>query len=361
MTSRRARRWTCAIVAGSLAFAVEGGAQEPPPGPGQPAPYEHAFYLGVRAGEPFPGDEARRTSAQAFGSAPDVREGMRLRVLRGEEELVDATAGYQTKYGNSGWSEVNSPVELQTGDRVEYYVPPAATVAEQVVVWDGRPSLDSCDVGSTTVGGRANPRTEQLHVAVRPASGGQDESWNVATQGESWTGTSSRALAAGDLVMMASVYQHDPSFSVTRSESLRAGDCRPPDTPGEGLVVFDGHDGLLEDLEGTDVTQQGTAVEVLVGCEAESAIACTGPVQVDTVGRYATTSAKRKKLRLASRKVSVTPGKTRVVRLKLRKSGRGLLQRRRRVAARVTAASKDPSGATRATDRKLTLKAARGK
>jgi hypothetical protein len=44
---------------------------------------------------------------------------MRLRVLRGEEELVDATGAYKTMYGDSGWSEVNSPVELQTGDRAE--------------------------------------------------------------------------------------------------------------------------------------------------------------------------------------------------------------------------------------------------
>jgi hypothetical protein len=94
---------------------------------------------------------------------------MRLRVLRGEVELVDATGAYKTMYGDSGWSEVNSPVELQTGDRAEYYVPPAAEVAEQVVVWDGRPSLESCDVGSTTLGGRANPRTERLYVTVRPA------------------------------------------------------------------------------------------------------------------------------------------------------------------------------------------------
>jgi len=145
---------------GIMAFAVEGGAQEPtPPPPEQPAIPEHGFYLGVKAGEPFPGDEARRITAQAFGSA--------------------------------------------------------AEVAEQVVVWDGRPSLESCDVGSTTLGGRANPRTERLCVTVRPASGGQDESWDVATQGESWTGMSSRALAGGDLVMMASIYQHDPTFSVT--------------------------------------------------------------------------------------------------------------------------------------------------
>jgi hypothetical protein len=37
------------------------------------------------------------------------------------------------------------------------------------VVWDGRPSLESCDVGRTTLGGRASPRTEWLYVTVRPA------------------------------------------------------------------------------------------------------------------------------------------------------------------------------------------------
>lgn len=286
-----------------------------------------------------------------------MREGLRLRVLRGEEELVDATGAYQNQYGDSGWSEVNSPVELQTGDRVEYYVPPAALVAQQVVIWDGRPSLDSCDVGSTTIGGRANPRTERLYVTVRSATGGSDGSTSVATQGESWTATPPRPLADGDLVMMSSIYQHDPTFSVTRAENVRAGQCRPPEAPGEGLVVFDGHDGLLEDLDPTDVAQQGATVRVRVGCEAESAIACTGPVRVDTVGRYATASAKREKLRLASGKVSVVPGTTRVVRLKVRKAGRRLIDRRRRVAALVTAASKDPSGATRATGRSLDAEA----
>ena len=47
------------------------------------------------------------------------------------------------------------------------------------------------------------------------------------------------------------------------------------------------------------------------------------------------------------------------MRLKVRKAGRRLIDKRRRVAVRVTAASQDPSGATRATGRKLTLKAAR--
>jgi hypothetical protein len=344
------------MVVGSLAFVAQGGAQTPPAPPSEEP--QHGFYLGVRAGEAFPGDEQRRTMAQSFGAAPSVREGLRLRVLRGEEAVIDATVPYQTRFGDSGWAQVDSPAELQTGDRVEYYVPPTAEVAEQVVIWDGRPTLESCALGSTTAGGAANPRTERLYLAVRPAAGGSDESWSTATQGETWTGTSpSRPLAPGDLLMMNAIYQHDPTFSVTRSENRRAGECRPPEAPGEGLVVFDGHDGLLEDLEGSDVAQEGATVEVQVGCEAESAIACTGPVKIDTVSRYATASAKRKKIRLASRKVSVAPGATRVVRLKVRKAGRRLIDRKRRVAARVTAASKDPSGATRATDRRLTLKA----
>lgn len=355
MTGRRARWCAGAMVVGSLAFVAQGGAQVPPSPPETPP--EHGFYLGVKAGEVFPGDEGRRTTAQSFGAAPEVREGLRLRVLRGEEAIIDATAPYKSELGNSGWAQVDSPAELQTGDRVEYYVPPSAEVAEQVVIWDGRPTLESCALGTTTTGGAANPRTEKLYLAVRPVAGGSDESWSTATQGETWTGTGSRPLAAGDLLMMNAIYQHDPTFSVTRSEYRRAGECRPPEAPGEGLVVFDGHDGLLEDLEGTDVAQEGATVEVQVGCEADSAIACTGPVKIDTVGRYATASAKRKKIRLASRKVSVAPGASRVVRLKVRKAGRRLIARKRRVAALVTAASKDPSGATRATDRRLTLKA----
>jgi hypothetical protein len=233
-----------------------------------------------------------------------------------------------------------------------------------VIVWDARPTLESCDVGSWAVGGKAHPAGMRLLYASlqRPAAGPYSyptsESAAVVQGGVRWTGTFRAPIRAGDQIDMNAIFEPEPDMSISRSERAMAGQCRPP-ADGPAFKVFGGRDGLLGRLKRADLRQRSTTVRVRVGCVAQSATACRGRLDMDTVKRFATASAKRKRVALSSAKLELAPGRSTWVRLKIRSAGKRLLHRRKKLDAAVTAMSRDPSGRRLSTTKQLTLKGIR--
>jgi hypothetical protein len=312
------------------------------------------------------GDASARTFAQVYGTVDEVSGRLRLRVVRDEEEVenhVGDFTAYQFSPG-TGSSNAVTPVELLSGDRVELYVPIWATIPTKVIVWDARPTLETCEIGSWAVGGRAHPAGMRLlyasvhHPAASPYSFPMSESASVVQGGVRWTGTFRQPIGPGDKVSMDAIFEPEPNMSISRSEHAKAGECRPPaDSPA--FKVFGGHDGLLSRLKRADMRQRSTTVRVRVACVAQSATQCRGRLNMDTVKRFATASAKRKKVALSAAKLDLAPGRSAWVRLKIRAAGKRLLHRRKKLEAAVTATTRDPSGRRLATSRALTLKGVR--
>ena len=312
------------------------------------------------------GGASARTFAQVYGTVDEVSGRLRLRVVRDEEEVenhVGDFTAYQFQPG-MGSSNAVTRLELVSGDRVELYVPIWSTIPRKVIVWDARPTLESCDVGSWAVGGKAHPAGMRLlyasanHPAASPYSYPTSDSARVVQGGVRWTGTFGRPIGAGDTISMDAIFEPEPNMSIARSEYAKAGECRPPaDSPA--FKVFGGHDGLLSRLKRADMRQRSTTVRVRVGCVAQSATQCRGRLNMDTVKRFATASAKRKRVALSSAKLDLAPGRSTWVRLKIRPAGKRLLHRRKKLEAAVTATTRDPSGRRLSTTRGLTLKGIR--
>jgi hypothetical protein len=157
------------------------------------------------------------------------------------------------------------------------------------------------------------------------------------------------------MVEMAAIYSPVEHMSVSRGAHMVAGTCAPA-PPSPGFLSFTGWDGAVE---GLTAAQRRSGVTVRVRCAAASGIPCRGRTRVRTARRYARAGGKRARVTFAGSAVSLAPGTSRVVRLKLRKAGRRLIDKQRRVKAEVTAVTTDPSGAPIAKTLPLVLRAAR--
>lgn len=307
-----------------------------------------------------------RTYVQTYATNGEITQRMRLRILRGGHVIEDKVGTF-VAFPTPGQSmaDVRSSVELLTDDRVEWYYPEWAIVPAKVVIWDARPTLESCAIGSYAAAGRAHPSTRYLSVGAQrppesPYGYSTSESGRVTTSGEFWTALFPRPLVPSDVVSMHAVHEPEPNLSVARSEYAAAGTCAPK-PKGRGFIAFSGLDGALRRLARRDVRQRAATIRVRVTCLAESRIPCLGGTRVETVKRYAVASAVRKRVRLASAKLDLAPGKSKVVKLKIRRPGKRLLDRRRRLAATVALTSRDPAGDPLGSARTVTLKAVKPK
>jgi len=355
----RRRRRLSVVAATVLAFALLPSA----------AAFAAAQYsLGVFDGGSRFGSEI---DVFASGTTAEVPGPIRLVVRRGGSPVLDKTGSYDTFSGRAG-SEAFADFLPAVGDVIEIYNPAGAQAPARTYNYTGRPSLESCPVGSRTATGRVDPNTVVRGSAFRPSAQSGDPNRNnrgfVTQNGESYTLTLQRPVAAGDILSVSGFRQVDADFDYFQSVQRGAGECVPlvvpvvqptPAQPATGL------DGVVNPLRKRDVKQgkNGRIIKVRVRCNAASTIRCRGQVGAQTVRRFAkltaVSSAKKKakkRVTLATKKFSVAPGKSKTVTLKLKKSAYRLLKRQRRLKTRITVVSKDKAGKRLATTRTLTLK-----
>lgn len=312
--------------------------------------------------------------AFASGTPAEVPGPMRLVVRRAGAVVVNETGRYSTGTGFA-FSSVESETRLALGDVVELYNPGTASSPSKTYTYTGRPSLDSCPVGGNKITGKVDPATFLHAGAFRPGAQSGDPNRNnpgvVVQSGDNYTATLQRNLAAGDVVFISGERQIDANFSVFRSESQDAGKCVPKATPAPPATtppkpVVNPLDGVIEPLRKRDVKQgkNPAIINVRVTCSSASSIPCAGTVGAQTVRRFGQLSAftsakkkaKKKRVTLATKKFTLAPGKTKVVKLRLKKPALRLLKRQRSLKVRVSVVTKDAAGKRLATSRTLTLK-----
>ena len=93
---------------------------------------------------------------------------------------------------------------------------------------------------------------------------------------------------------------------------------------------------------------------VKVGCDARSAVPCAVTVEATTAKAVA--SAKKRKLVAARGRVTVAPGATKKLRLKLSAKARKVLKRKGKLALNVVATTRRSDGRKVTARTKLTLK-----
>jgi trimeric autotransporter adhesin len=99
--------------------------------------------------------------------------------------------------------------------------------------------------------------------------------------------------------------------------------------------------------------------KVKITLQCTGAGPCDGKATLETVGAFA--SAKKKRLKLASKKFSIKGGAKKKVTLKLSRKGKRLLARKRKLRVRLRVSAKDATGASAKASKKLTLKRAKKK
>ncbi len=339
MTSRSVRRLTAVLTTGVALAAA-------------PAAFAEEYLLQIGTGRFIPGNTAVQVSAP--GGTPPGTPGntldapARMRISRAGLVLDDRTADVQ-----AGWFiHLSSDVVLARGDRVEIFYPASAELPSRDLTWDGRPTLDSCAIGSTTVEGTQNVNALTVRGAAAPGTfiqyalverpPGPADVAAITQAGEVWTGVFGRPLLAGDVVDFVAHSKVDPAFGITHHVQAAAGSCAtdPPEVP-----VYDLPDGVLHRLQKRDVEQRDLTVRVRVRCEQESRIACRGRAVLARAGKT-----------VRARKLSVAPGKSSLVKLKLTRRVARQLERRKRLKARVLATTSDAAGKRLVTSRALTLK-----
>jgi hypothetical protein len=97
-----------------------------------------------------------------------------------------------------------------------------------------------------------------------------------------------------------------------------------------------------------------------VNCPAGSATACTGRLSLVSDPVVAA-AAKRKRLRLGSKRFRVAAGKTKKVKIKVSRKGRKTIAKRHKLRAKLTITSKDASAAAKPKTVRVTLKPRRRK
>ena len=128
-----------------------------------------------------------------------------------------------------------------------------------------------------------------------------------------------------------------------------AGTSPRPAAPGLARVAVSGKS-LRASAKGV--------VGVKVRCSA--AAACRGTVDL-TTARKVSVSAKKRKLKLARKAYSVAAGRSKTVKLKLRRSGLKLLRKRRKLRVRLTVTTRRVGAKAAKVGRTVTLSAARKK
>ena len=351
MTSCRVRCLTAAFTVGAALVAA-------------PASYAEDYLLQIGASPASPyltGNTAVQVSAPSGPPGEGdytLHAPARMRISRGGTVLDDRTGEVQ-----GGWLVViNSDVVLAPGDRVEIFYPASAAEPSRDLVWDGRPTLDSCAVGATTVGGTQDvgpftvngadhPGTFiQSVLAERPApSGAYNAAAATVTQaGEAWTGMFGGPLLAGDVVVFAAHYRVDPAFTITRHVRAAAGTCATDPAapaPVSAEPAVPSLDGALRRLRKRDVVQRKSTVRVRVGCRAASRIACRGRAVLARAGKT-----------VRSRRLSLRPGRSTLIELQLTRRVVRQLAHKSALRARVVASSSDPAGKRLATSRALLLR-----
>jgi len=287
------------------------------------------------------------TSASVFGSASDVHN-IRL-VIRRNGNPVASAIGQRSEFGTNAFASAGTDVPQEIGDQLEIYNPSTASSPAKSITFTGKPSLDSCPIGSKTFGGRIDPGTTiNFAGAFSPSAGsGDPNASNPGTakqNGSTYTVTLQRALKRGDSVFVSASRQIEANFTYNASRSADAGSCTTPPAPGGGTTTpgpttttVTPLNGVVEPLDKSDVKQEknGKTVDVRVTCSAASTIPCSGTAGVQTVRRFANVSAvasakkkaKPKRVTLATKKFTVAPGATKTIKLKLKKPAMRLLRR----------------------------------
>jgi hypothetical protein len=342
--------------------------------PAAVAAAEPAYYLSTSNS----GSESGSTYAVIEGVPAEVTGPMRVVVRRGAAIVLDSTGDYYAEPGYA-YSEVISEFQPLAGDSFELYNPAGSSSPVRTYRFTGSPRLESCPVGSQQFSGHADPDMQITRAfARRPSQGSGDPSaFNPATvtrSGDTYTAALQRPLGAEDTVFVSGQRIVDANFSVFHSESRKAGTCvpagggttppppPPPPPPAAKLL-----NGVVEPLAGNDIKQGGNPafVTVRVTCSAASTIPCAGTAGIQTVRTFAkpaaftSAKARKKRITLATKRFSVAPGKTKVVRLKLTRDGMKLLRRQRTLKVRVSVVTKDAAGKRLGTSRTVTLKAKR--
>jgi hypothetical protein len=96
-------------------------------------------------------------------------------------------------------------------------------------------------------------------------------------------------------------------------------------------------------------------IAVKVGCDARSVVPCAVTVEVSTVKAVA--AAKKRKLIVGRRSVTVAPGATKKVRIKLSSKARKVLKRKRKLALNVLATARRSDGQKVTARTKVTIRA----
>jgi hypothetical protein len=375
---RRARRLTlAACLALILALATSASASAA-------AQYRVSSYDGAGTNGGVTAADVVRGGTS--GTAAEVPGPVRMLVIRGGTVVVDKT-GYYDQYTIGNQTNANSQAEAdfnaQPGDTVQLFNPStAATPAKSVTI--GRPTIDSCPVGSATFTGKragvATGSSWDYAYSFRPglASGdpNRNNSATITGAGDDYVATLQRPLANGDLVYFSSDRMHDADTYTDRAIGRTAGTCAPPPPAPPVVVVPPVFNGIFAPLAKRDVKQSLNPFVVLVTirCSALSKAPCAGNLLASTVKKFASSSsvdataaakkkkARKKVLQLAKKSFSVAPGKTAVIKLKLTKQGQRLLKHQRKLVIRVSSVAKDAAtGASRTTSRTITLKAKKAK
>jgi hypothetical protein len=342
-----------ALVPASAAFAA--------------ANYSLSVYDGARGGS--------EVDLFVYGSKADVAGASRLVIRRGGAIVADKTGDYN-QYGSSGYSEAFIDTLPAVGDVLEIYNPASASSPARTYNYTGRPTLDSCPVGSRTVTGTVDPNTSFRVGAFRPSAQSGDPTRSnpgVVTQsGQNYTATLARPLASGDIVSASGNREVDQHFTYGNTVQREAGACAPASPPAPVTVtpaqpVTTVLDGVVDPLRKSDVRQgkNPRLINVRIRCDAASTIPCKGTAAAQTVRRFAKLTAvssakkkkaKKKRITLAAKKFSVAPGQAKTVKLKLSKAGFRLLKHKRSLKVRVSVVTKDSAGKRLAVTRTLTLK-----
>jgi hypothetical protein len=161
------------------------------------------------------------------------------------------------------------------------------------------------------------------------------------------TGPAHGELGPVDQAAGTVVYTPDPGFTGPDSFSFQGSDASGSSAPARASLTVTAAEPTAPRAFGTDTLVTLTLARARIPARGPVAVRISNANDFPVSGRLSGRSAKRRRITLKGRRFEAAGNATRTVRLKLPKSLRRALQRRRKLALRITATLRDPAGNAR--------------